>query len=89
MSSIWDKVTYPFTVVSILTWDAGLAVINAVAPKKAEGSVVEAGKPGHHGQWPPYQPPKATDSRSACPALNAMANHGVYLILSCSHECTH
>ncbi|KAG1732731.1 Chloroperoxidase [Suillus lakei] len=35
------------------------------------------GHPGYGGHWPEYRPPKETDSRCSCPALNAMANHGI------------
>jgi hypothetical protein len=35
------------------------------------------GHPGAGGKWPDYIPPKDGDSRSCCPGLNAMANHGI------------
>ena len=34
-------------------------------------------KIGHHKNWPDYIPPRDGDSRSACPMLNALANHGI------------
>jgi len=61
----------------IFGWDAGLALYNLVAPKRPVGSVVPEGHPGAGGVWPDFIPPKEGDSRSACPALNAMANHGI------------
>lgn len=62
---------------AVMAWDNALALLNLVTPKFAEGSVVPAGAPGHGGKWPEYVPPKEGDSRSACPMLNAMANHGI------------
>ncbi|KAJ7148755.1 Chloroperoxidase [Mycena crocata] len=61
----------------ILIWDVGLTLINLVAPKKKIGSVVPQGLPGAGGKWPQFVPPKESDSRSCCPALNALANHGI------------
>ncbi|KAJ7839016.1 Chloroperoxidase [Mycena olivaceomarginata] len=52
----------------IFTWDAFLALYNFVTPNKK-------GCPGAGGTWPAFVAPKEGDSRSACPALNAMANH--------------
>jgi len=63
--------------VYIFTWDAWLALVNAVTPSLKIGHVVPAGCPGEGGKWPPFVPPGEGDSRSACPALNAMANHGI------------
>jgi len=48
-----------------------------LSPKKKIGYVVPEGHPGFGGIWPEFIPPKDGDSRSACPALNAMANHGI------------
>lgn len=62
---------------SVMAWDAVIALMNLVTPKLKEGEVVPRGVPGHRGCWPEYIPPKAGDSRSACPMLNAMANHGI------------
>lgn len=76
MPTLWDNITYPFRFGAVILWDNSLAVANLLAPKKPEGQVVDAGKPGHGGRWPAYQPPQPSDSRSPCPALNAMANHG-------------
>ncbi|KXN88411.1 Putative sterigmatocystin biosynthesis peroxidase stcC [Leucoagaricus sp. SymC.cos] len=61
----------------VLTWDVGLTVINAVTPKKRKGHVVPKNHPGYGGEWPEYVAPKEGDSRSPCPALNTLANHGI------------
>lgn len=61
----------------VFVWDNALFMLNLVLPKHKPGQVVPKGAPGYHGNWPEYVPPKATDSRSACPMLNAMANHGI------------
>ena len=61
----------------VITWDAFIALANLFTPKLREGEVVPRGAPGHRGSWPEYVPPKDSDSRSACPMLNAMANHGI------------
>ncbi|KAH8829209.1 heme-thiolate peroxidase [Flagelloscypha sp. PMI_526] len=60
--------------VLVLLWDVGLATLNLVLPTYKKGSLVAA---HHGGQWPEYRPPGEGDSRSGCPALNAMANHGI------------
>jgi len=52
--------------------DFGLALFNLVAPKRSPGKVTTCG-----GSWPKYIPPADTDSRCSCPALNALANHGI------------
>jgi len=65
-----------FAVVLIL-WDIGLFVYNLIAEPLEEGKVVPQGHPGANGVWPEFIPPKDTDSRCSCPALNAMANLGV------------
>ena len=62
---------------SVIVWDNGIALLNWITPKLKEGSVVPAGCAGHGGKWPEYVPPTEGDSRSACPMLNAMANHGI------------
>ncbi|KAI0089396.1 chloroperoxidase-like protein [Irpex rosettiformis] len=60
-----------------MLWDTSLAVINLLAPNRPANRVVPAGHPGFNGEWPEYVPPKEGDSRCSCPALNAMANHGI------------
>jgi len=66
-----------FQDIYILTWDAWLTLLNLVTPKKKIGSVVPEGSPGAGGKWPEFVAPKEGDSRSCCPALNALANHGI------------
>ncbi|KAJ7512128.1 Chloroperoxidase [Mycena galericulata] len=63
--------------VYIFTWDTLLALGNVFTPNKKIGAVVPKGCLGAGGKWPEYVLPKEGDSRSACPALNAMANHGI------------
>ncbi|KAJ7911850.1 Chloroperoxidase [Mycena leptocephala] len=61
----------------IFTWDAWLTVVNLFRPNLKIGTVVPQGSPGAGGKWPEFVPPKEGDSRSCCPALNALANHGI------------
>lgn len=68
----------------VLAWDFGLFVLNLVSFKRKVGKVTLQGHPGFGGVWPEYIAPKETDSRSACPALNALSNHGMFAILECS-----
>ncbi|KAG6826659.1 hypothetical protein H0H92_014950 [Tricholoma furcatifolium] len=63
--------------VYVAVWDIGLTLINLVTPKRKVGRVTPAGHPGADGKWPEYIAPKEGDSRCSCPALNAMANHGI------------
>ncbi|KAN0081431.1 Chloroperoxidase [Tylopilus felleus] len=63
---------------SILTWDIFLTLGNLVRPSRPVGRVTPLGHPGHGGYWPEYKPPQEGDSRCCCPALNAMANHGIF-----------
>jgi len=66
-----------FYLSSVVLWDIGLTLINTVTSNKKVGHFVPEGKPGHKGIWPEYIPPKEGDSRCACPALNALCNHGI------------
>jgi hypothetical protein len=77
MSPVWDSVVYQANLLSTVAWDTGLAVYNLVAPDLPKGSVIAPGKPGHAGKWPEFHPPRDGDSRSPCPAMNAMSNHGI------------
>ncbi|KXN88410.1 Putative sterigmatocystin biosynthesis peroxidase stcC [Leucoagaricus sp. SymC.cos] len=61
----------------VLIWDTSLALVNLVLPSRPEERVTPEGHPGFGGNWPEYIPPKDGDSRCCCPALNAMANHGI------------
>jgi len=74
---VLDKITGAFLNLVVFVWDNTCAILNLVTPKLEPGNVVPQGAPGHGQKWPPYVPPKAGDSRSACPMLNAMANHGI------------
>ncbi|KAF8152994.1 Chloroperoxidase [Crassisporium funariophilum] len=62
---------------AVFTWDFGLALTNLVAPKRKVGHVTPEGQAGAGGKWPEYVAPREGDSRCSCPALNAMANHGI------------
>ncbi|KAJ7109647.1 putative chloroperoxidase [Mycena crocata] len=61
----------------IVIYDFFLAMFNLCTPNLKVGSVVPHGNPGAGGKWPEFVPPRKDDSRSPCPALNALANHGV------------
>jgi len=61
----------------IFSWDALLALANLISPNKPVGKITPEGHPGFGGKWPEYVPRKEGDSRCSCPALNAMANHGI------------
>ncbi|KAK3618861.1 hypothetical protein LTR56_024375 [Elasticomyces elasticus] len=74
---IMGKVGGGIVDLSVIAWDNVIAVMNLFAPKLKKSEVVPRGAPGHRGSWPEYVPPKDGDSRSACPMLNAMANHGI------------
>lgn len=71
------KVLGGLTDLAVIAWDNAIALLNLVTPNYKEGTVVPVGAPGHGGKWPEYVAPKEGDSRSACPMLNAMANHGI------------
>ncbi|KZT08139.1 chloroperoxidase-like protein [Laetiporus sulphureus 93-53] len=61
----------------LFIWDFVLTLYNQFASLKPANEVVPEGCAGAGGLWPQYVPPTPTDSRSSCPALNAMANHGI------------
>jgi hypothetical protein len=61
-------------------WDISLSLINLITFKRKVGRVTPKDKPGEGGVWPEYIPPRAGDSRCSCPALNAMANHGLLFL---------
>ncbi|KAI0356955.1 Cloroperoxidase [Trametes cingulata] len=54
-----------------------LTIYNRITPDRPVGRVVLEGHAGFGGKWPQYVPPREGDSRCSCPALNAMANHGL------------
>jgi len=72
-SSSWDQLKHFVNVFFLFQADFGLALYNLVAPKRAPGKVIACG-----GSWPKHIPATATDSRCSCPALNALANHGIF-----------
>ena len=62
--------------IRLFLWDFALTIYNLLVPLLPAERVVPEGRPGANGLWPEYIPPTETDSRSCCPMLNAMANHG-------------
>ncbi|KAF8323786.1 Cloroperoxidase [Clavulina sp. PMI_390] len=71
---------FPWAVLKFLALhgrDGGRFLGNIFTPQLKKGNVVKMGKAGHGGVWPPFVAPGKTDSRSPCPYLNAMANHGI------------
>jgi len=60
-------------------WDILLVIDNNISAPRPGNAVIPRGKPGYLGDWGlyPYQEPTERDSRSPCPALNALANHGI------------
>jgi len=74
---IIQKVTKPFVDLTVITYDFGLFILNVLSPALKEGHVVPEHAPGHNLTWPEFVPPTEGDSRSACPMLNALANHGI------------
>ncbi|KAG2140652.1 Chloroperoxidase [Suillus clintonianus] len=74
---IISGVSHLFFYVVITSWDVLLTLANLMRRKRPIGHVTPKGHPGYEGDWPEYKPPKETDSRCSCPALNAMANHGI------------
>ncbi|KAJ6471126.1 Chloroperoxidase [Mycena vitilis] len=74
---VFSGVVKLFQNVYVLTWDVCLTLANALAPNRKIGAVVGKGCPGAGGNWPEFVPPGEGDSRSCCPALNALANHGI------------
>lgn len=70
-------VSIGLTDLAVITWDNALFLLNLVSPNLKKGEVVPKGCPGHGKKWPAYVAPTDGDSRSACPMLNALANHGI------------
>ncbi|PVG03977.1 Cloroperoxidase [Serendipita vermifera] len=60
-------------------WDVNLHIANIFAPELNPNRVIPQGKPGANGDWSrfTYLPPTENDSRSPCPALNALCNVGI------------
>jgi hypothetical protein len=77
MPGLWGSISFTYNFLSTVAIDSGVALYNALTPNLPKGTVIKPGCPGHGGQWPPFEAAKEGDSRSPCPALNAMANHGI------------
>lgn len=75
--TVLNKVSGFFINLAVLGWDFGLFILNILTPSHKAGQVIPQHAAGHNLTWPEYVPPKDGDSRSACPMLNAMANHGI------------
>ena len=75
---ILNSISNAFYDVGILIWDFFLTLGNLVCFSRPAGKVTPEGHPGYGGYWPEYRPPQEGDSRSCCPGLNAMANHGKF-----------
>jgi hypothetical protein len=91
LASVTAFVVTNITRLIVLIWDIYLTLINLVAPNRRPGCVIPKGHPGAGGKWPEYMAPKEGDSRSPCPALNAMANHGesLYVMTNGTFIYTH
>ncbi|KAF8241106.1 Cloroperoxidase [Tricholoma matsutake] len=77
MSSITTFIIENITRLVVLVWDISLTIINILSPSLRVGHVIPKDRPGANGKWPSFIAPGEGDSRSACPAINAMANHGI------------
>jgi len=66
--NLWDSFAHFFQVTFTIIWDTGLTLYNLITPNKRAVPTT----------WPEYVPRKETDSRSPCPAFNALANHGIF-----------
>jgi hypothetical protein len=75
--SLLNTLLNPFITLFVLLWDAVLFLLNLILPLRPIGSVIPASALGAHGTFPPFIPPSPTDSRSACPMLDALANHSI------------
>ena len=76
-----SSIAHTLNVVWLYLWDGALDLLNLILPNRPVGHIVPKGEPGFGGNWPAYVPPSIDDSRSPCPALNAMANHGARPVL--------
>lgn len=72
-----NRITGFFINIFIFSWDFSLFILNMLSPSLKPGQVVPVHAAGYNLAWPDYVPPKEGDSRSACPMVNAMANHGI------------
>ncbi|KAH9927949.1 Cloroperoxidase [Epithele typhae] len=76
-SGLASGVAGVFKTVGLFFVDFALFLFNLLTPDRKKGAVIPKGCPGYGGKWPEYVPPQAGDSRCSCPALNALANHGI------------
>lgn len=76
VTSLLSSLGSALLTVGLLICDLGLTLYNVFAPLRPANRVVPDHCAGAGGLWPRYVAPSGADSRSACPALNAMANHG-------------
>jgi len=72
ISGLFASVSKIFWTAGVFGWDLGLTLINIITPNKKSRKIGAQGS-----LWPRYIAPTESDSRSSCPALNAMANHGI------------
>jgi len=72
-----SSIAFVAQTLGVLVWDVSLTLINLVTPNRKVEHVTPKGHPGADGVWPEFIAPKEGDSRCCCPALNAMANHGI------------
>jgi len=77
VSGAFSGITDVLLNIAVISWDVLLALLNVILPNRPVTKVVPHSCPGANGQWPRYVPPQEGDSRCSCPALNAMANHGI------------
>ncbi|KIO33537.1 hypothetical protein M407DRAFT_231607 [Tulasnella calospora MUT 4182] len=70
-------VAFSWFVFTLHARDAYYTVLALLLPKRRVGRVIKKGDPGFDGMWPQYCAPREGDSRSPCPGLNVLANHGI------------
>ncbi|KAF8497382.1 Chloroperoxidase [Russula emetica] len=73
LSNLFDGIFF----LGLMGWDISLTFVNLITFKRKVGRVTPKGQLGEGGIWPEYSHPREGDSRCSCPALNAMANHGI------------
>ncbi|GJE93470.1 chloroperoxidase-like protein [Phanerochaete sordida] len=77
LAGLYGSLRHVLQDVLVILWDNGLALYNLLTWDLPANAVVPKGCLGAGGVWPPYAPSTEGDSRCSCPALNAMANHGI------------
>jgi len=70
-------IPFLYWVIKLHVRDFVYTILALVLPYRPVGAVIPAGRPGFGGLWPQYGRPIEGDSRSPCPGLNALANHGI------------